>query len=84
MEENYQGLAGKIVRVGSYILPKWALNNHHFVYFNYMSLEQDYTRHNLNHWIDLIFGKKQQSVECMNLFKPLTSEVISEIIYILE
>lgn len=75
MEEVYSNLKGKKVRVDAVVLPPWARNNHHFIFMNFMALEQNYVRENINHWIDLIFGYKQHQKECYNLFKPLTSEV---------
>jgi len=62
--------------VDSVILPRWARNNHHFVYMNYVALESNTARNELCHWIDLIFGSKQHSVKDYNLFRPLTYEVV--------
>ncbi len=75
MEKNSVGCAGLKVRVDGLLLPPWALNNHHFVYTNFMALERDRVREQLGHWIDLIFGVHQQDPARHNLFKPLTAEV---------
>ena len=68
------------MRVDAVVLPPWAQNNHHFIYINYMALEHGIVRENINKWIDLIFGIKQQDIMAHNLFKPLTSEVLHFII----
>eukprot|EP00494_Astrolonche_serrata_P021115 UN21349 len=44
-------------------MPKWAKSPEHFVYMNRKALESDYVSRNLHHWIDLIFGHKQQGEE---------------------
>ena len=77
MEKNSTGNSGQMVRVDGFVFPPWALNSHHYVYGNFMALEQDSVRKQLAHWIDLIFGTYQQSPERHNLFKPLTAEVLS-------
>jgi len=85
MDCNYNGLKNLIVKVDSVILPPWAKSNHHFVYINYMALEENHARENLHNWIDLIWGYKQQKGgDFFNLFKPLTSEVFLKIIYIIK
>ena len=67
---------GKMVQVNNVILPPWAKGRHHFISMNYLALEHPRVKSEINNWIDLIFGDKQQCHECYNLFKSLTSEVI--------
>ena len=76
VEDELSVLYNQRVRIDSVILPKWAKNAHHYIQQNYLTLEDSYTKTLINKWIDLVFGKNQQSAECFNLFKPLTSEVI--------
>lgn len=76
LEEPYENILGKFVRVDSVILPPWAPNKHYFMYMNALALEQPRIRNDLHNWIDLIFGEKQQKEEYFNMFKSLTSEVI--------
>jgi len=64
-----------MVRVDSVVLPNWATDRHHYVFMNYLALEHPKVRQEINFWIDLMFGEKQQKHEYFNLFKPLTSEV---------
>ena len=75
MEANSTGAGGQKARVDGFVLPPWALNNHHFVFENFMALERNEVRARLNLWIDLVFGVHQQDSARNNLFKPLTSEV---------
>jgi hypothetical protein len=60
------------------ILPPWANGDAHtFVRLNRQALESPYVSENLHHWIDLIFGFKQQgsaAEAAMNLFYYLTYE----------
>ena len=60
------------------ILPPWANGDAHtFVRINRQALESPYVSENLHHWIDLIFGYKQQgpaAEAAMNLFYYLTYE----------
>lgn len=60
------------------ILPPWANGDAHtFIRINRQALESPYVSENLHHWIDLIFGHKQQgpaAESAMNLFYYLTYE----------
>ena len=78
MEDNYEGLYNQFVRIDSVSLPPWAQNRHHFIYKMIVALEHPQVSQLINHWIDLIFGDKQQSKEAFNLFKPLTSEKVAQ------
>lgn len=51
-------------------LPKWAKNPEEFITINRIALESSYVSKNLHHWIDLIFGYKQQSIEDANNYHP--------------
>eukprot|EP00466_Bigelowiella_natans_P021044 jgi/Bigna1/37041/e_gw1.17.16.1 len=59
-------------------LPPWANNDpRRFVRIMREALESEYVSQNLHHWIDLIFGFKQQgkaAVEAQNVFYYLTYE----------
>jgi hypothetical protein len=56
-------------------LPVWAKNQRDFIRKNAKALESDYVSEHLHHWIDLIFGYKQQGEEAIkanNVFYYLT------------
>lgn len=58
-------------RVNHILLPPWAKSYHHFVRMHRAALESEYVSRNLHHWIDLIFGYKQQGPEAeaaLNVF----------------
>ncbi|EGG18026.1 BEACH domain-containing protein [Cavenderia fasciculata] len=64
-------------RLGDVILPPWAKTSSEFVSTLRNALESEYVSQNLHHWIDLIFGYKQQgeeAVQANNLFYHLTYE----------
>ncbi|XP_048472141.1 WD repeat- and FYVE domain-containing protein 4 [Rhincodon typus] len=60
--------------LGDVILPPWAKGDaQEFIRLHRMALESDYVSAHLHHWIDLIFGYKQQgsaAVEAINVFHP--------------
>ena len=66
------------VALGDCILPPWAKQDpREFIRVHRMALECDYVSQNLHHWIDLIFGCKQQgqaAVESVNVFHHLFYE----------
>ncbi|EAY22641.1 Beige/BEACH domain containing protein [Trichomonas vaginalis G3] len=50
-------------------LPNWANKSpFHFIYTMRKALESEYVSEKLHKWIDLMFGKKQKSLESNNLF----------------
>ncbi|CAI4211079.1 unnamed protein product [Parascedosporium putredinis] len=63
-------------QVNDVVLPPWAKGDPKlFIQKNREALECPYVSQNLHHWIDLIFGYKQQgeaAVENMNVFHPLS------------
>lgn len=65
-------------RVNDIILPPWAKNSQRmFINKHIESLESHHVSMNLHHWIDLIFGYKQngeEAVKARNLFHPYTYE----------
>lgn len=68
---------GKGSRFGDVILPPWAHNPQHFIHKHMQALESDHVSNNLHHWIDLIFGFKQQglpAIEALNVFYYCTYE----------
>ncbi len=78
---NYQkldlGLRQNGKRVNDVKLPKWAKDSKDFLRINRAALESHYVSENLHHWIDLIFGYKQQGEEAVkadNVFHYLTYE----------
>ncbi|KAJ7522141.1 hypothetical protein O6H91_19G085400 [Diphasiastrum complanatum] len=64
--------------VDDVLLPPWAKGSaHEFIRKHREALESAYVSENLHHWIDLIFGYKQQgkaAVEATNVFFYLTYE----------
>ncbi|XP_018321850.1 WD repeat and FYVE domain-containing protein 3 [Agrilus planipennis] len=66
------------VALGDVILPPWAKQDpREFIRVHRMALECDYVSQNLNHWIDMIFGCKQQgqaAVDAVNVFHHLFYE----------
>jgi Beige/BEACH domain len=46
-------------------MPKWARTPAEFLKINKFALESKYVSNNLNKWIDLIFGYKQQGEEAI-------------------
>ncbi|XP_072439291.1 WD repeat- and FYVE domain-containing protein 4 [Chiloscyllium punctatum] len=60
--------------LGDVILPPWAKGDaQEFIRLHRMALESDCVSAHLHHWIDLIFGYKQQgsaAVEAINVFHP--------------
>lgn len=66
-------------RVDDVILPKWAHSPRDFLEKQREALESDYVSERLHLWIDLIFGKKQRSIENDNLFHPLTYEGVVDL-----
>eukprot|EP00957_Ditylum_brightwellii_P016372 1230946-Ditylum_brightwellii.AAC.1 len=49
--------------IGDVVLPPWASSAADFVKIHRDALESEYVRKNLHHWIDLVFGYKQQGPE---------------------
>ena len=72
------GLKQNGVQLNDVILPPWAKNDpHEFIRIHRMALESDYVSQNLHHWIDLVFGYKQQgqqAAESLNVFHHLFYE----------
>jgi hypothetical protein len=68
------GIRANGERVDDIMLPRWADTPKEFLEKHREALECDYVSKNLHFWIDLIFGKKQRSIEEDNLFHPLTYE----------
>ena len=67
-------LGKKRVRVDQVILPPWAKNGHQFVRANILALESRFVSMNLDKWIDLVFGEKQQDLKFYNMYKELCDE----------
>uniref|UniRef100_UPI00398F68DA WD repeat- and FYVE domain-containing protein 4 n=1 Tax=Pristiophorus japonicus TaxID=55135 RepID=UPI00398F68DA len=65
--------------LGDVILPPWAKGDaREFIRLHRMALESDYVCAHLHHWIDLIFGYKQQgsaAVDAINVFHPYFYDV---------
>ena len=58
-------------------LPPWCKKNpRQFMLIHRQALESDYVSDNIIHWIDLVFGNKQQgeqAVRAINMFHPAVS-----------
>lgn len=70
------------IPIGDVELPPWCSSPEEFIALNREALESDYVSENLHHWIDLIFGYKQQGLEAIranNVFHPLTYEGVVDI-----
>ena len=59
-------------RVDDVKLPRWAKTPAEFLRKNRQALESEYVSQNLHHWINLIFGVYQCSIEHNNVFHPVT------------
>ncbi|KAL1508880.1 hypothetical protein ABEB36_003702 [Hypothenemus hampei] len=72
------GIKQNGVALGDVVLPPWAKqDSREFIRAHREALECDYVSQNLHHWIDLIFGYKQQgqpAVESVNVFHHLFYE----------
>ncbi|KAB0793199.1 hypothetical protein PPYR_12819 [Photinus pyralis] len=66
------------VALGDVVLPPWAKQDpREFIRVHRLALECDYVSQNLHHWIDLIFGYKQQgqaAIDSINVFHHLFYE----------
>ncbi|KAG6445369.1 hypothetical protein O3G_MSEX003892 [Manduca sexta] len=66
------------VALGDAVLPPWARGDpREFIRLHRAALESDYVSHRLHHWIDLVFGYKQQgqpAVDACNVFHHLFYE----------
>ncbi|XP_073949629.1 WD repeat and FYVE domain containing 3 bchs isoform X5 [Choristoneura fumiferana] len=66
------------VALGDVVLPPWARGDpREFIRLHRAALESDYVSHRLHHWIDLVFGYKQQgqpAVDANNVFHHLFYE----------
>ena len=65
----YFGKGNKNNTVHDVVLPQWAKGNPFYFWMKYREFIEDpqYTKE-LNHWLDITFGKRQQSKEDMNIF----------------
>ncbi|CAM0141774.1 unnamed protein product [Umbelopsis sp. WA50703] len=75
---NFGTKQGTGEAIDSVILPPWAHGDPKiFILKHREALESEYVSNNLHHWIDLIFGCKQQgtaAIESMNVFHHLSYE----------
>ncbi|XP_026315295.1 WD repeat and FYVE domain-containing protein 3 isoform X1 [Hyposmocoma kahamanoa] len=66
------------IALGDVVLPPWARgDSREFIRLHRAALESDYVSHRLHHWIDLVFGYKQQgqaAVDACNVFHHLFYE----------
>ena len=67
-------LKGKRIMVDQVVLPPWARNNHVFIQLNSLALESRIVSLNLDKWIDLIFGCRQQDPKFYNMYRELCDE----------
>ena len=56
------------VVVDQMLLPVWARDPHHFIQMNVLGLESSHVLGELPHWIDTVFGPKQQDINLHNVF----------------
>ena len=61
-------------RLHDVTLPPWCASPSDFVKRHREALESDYVSQRIHLWIDLVFGRKQRSVDDDNVFHPLTYE----------
>lgn len=59
-------------------LPTWAKSNSHYVYMTRKALESDYVSQHLNHWIDLIWGSKQQGDDAIGAINVYSSNLFDK------
>ena len=55
-------------------LPSWATDAADFLAKHRQALESTHVSNNLHHWIDLIFGCRQNSIEDNNVYHPYSYE----------
>lgn len=74
----YTGSKQSGVSLGDIVLPPWAKQDpREFIRMHRNALECDFVSQNLHHWIDLVFGHKQQgqpAIESVNVFHHLFYE----------
>lgn len=74
----FSGYKQSGVALGDVVLPPWARGDpREFIRMHRAALESDYVSHRLHHWIDLVFGHKQQgqpAVDACNVFHHLFYE----------
>ena len=59
--------------ISDVILPPWAKDPFEFVYINRKALESEHVSNHINHWIDLVWGYKQdksEAIKANNIFIP--------------
>ena len=80
MNENKYDL-GKIDnnKVDDVQLPKWASNQHEFIYIMRKALESEYVSEHLNQWIDLIWGDKQRGEKAQEASNVYMKEMYDDI-----
>ncbi|KAI8092540.1 uncharacterized protein BX664DRAFT_259855 [Halteromyces radiatus] len=75
---NFGTKQGTGETIDSVTLPPWASNDPKiFIQRHREALESDYVSQNLHHWIDLIFGYKQQgkaAIDALNVFHHVSYE----------
>lgn len=78
MQIPHAGSKQSGVALGDIVLPPWARGDpREFIRLHRAALESDYVSHRLHHWIDLVFGYKQQgqaAVDACNVFHHLFYE----------
>lgn len=75
---NFGAKQGSDETIDSVVLPAWAHGDAKiFIQKHREALESDYVSEHLHHWIDLIFGYKQQgqnAIDAMNVFHHVSYE----------